>query len=72
MLIRGYDRINTSKGYDEEFGIYSLGFPNREVEEGFIRCLLPFCINKVEAPFETFQYVCVTELTQLKTLCSAK
>ena len=24
----------TIKGYDEEFGIYRLGFPNREVEEG--------------------------------------
>ena len=27
----------TIKGYDEEFGIYRLGFPNREVEEGFVR-----------------------------------
>ena len=25
------------KGYDEEFGIYRLGFPNREVEEGLER-----------------------------------
>lgn len=32
----------TIKGYDEEFGMYRLGFPNREVEEGFIRFLLPF------------------------------
>lgn len=32
----------TIKGYDERFGIYRLGFPNREVEEGFIRFLLPF------------------------------
>lgn len=44
----------TIKSYDEEFGIYSLGFPNREVEEGFVKFLLPFYanINKVEAPFE--------------------
>ena len=40
----------TIKGYDEEFGMYRLGFPNREVEEGFIRFLLPFYanVNKVE------------------------
>ena len=44
----------TIKGYDEEFGIYTLGFPNREVEEGFVRFLLPFYANtnKVEAPFD--------------------
>lgn len=29
----------TIKGYDKEFGIYKLGFPNKEVEEGF-QCLL--------------------------------
>ena len=33
------------KGYDEEFGMYRLGFPNREVEEGFVRFLLPFISN---------------------------
>ncbi|MBR2250092.1 MAG: AAA family ATPase [Prevotella sp.] len=32
----------TLKSYDEEFGTYVLGFPNREVEEGFIKYLLPF------------------------------
>ena len=30
----------TLKGYDREFGTYSLGFPNREVSEGFNRYLL--------------------------------
>ena len=42
----------TIKGYDEEFDIYRLGFPNREVEEGFVRFLLPYYANvdKVEAP----------------------
>ena len=35
----------TIKGYDEEFGMYRLGFPNREVEEGFVRFLLPFISN---------------------------
>ena len=44
----------TIKGYDEEFGMYRLGFPNREVEEGVVRFLLPFYanVNKVESPFE--------------------
>ncbi len=49
----------TIKAYDDEFGIYSLGFPNREVEEGFVRFLLPFYANtnKVEAPFEIQKFV---------------
>ena len=44
----------TIKGYDERFGIYRLGFPNREVEEGFVRFLMPYYtrFNKIEAPFE--------------------
>ena len=39
----------TIKDYDRRFGIYKLGFPNREVEEGFIKFLLPFYtrMNKV-------------------------
>lgn len=49
----------TIKGYDERFGIYRLGFPNREVEEGFVRFLLPFYANtnKVDAPFEIQNFV---------------
>ena len=49
----------TIKGYDEEFGMYRLGFPNREVEEGFIKFLLPFYAktDKVEAPFQIQQFV---------------
>ena len=49
----------TIKGYDERFGIYRLGFPNREVEEGFIRFLFPFYanVNKVESPFEVQKFV---------------
>ena len=47
------------KVYDEEFGIYSLGFPNREVEEGFIKFLLPFYANTnaVESEFEIQKFV---------------
>ena len=49
----------TIKRYDEEFGMYRLGFPNREVEEGFVRFLLPFYanVNKVESPFEIQKFV---------------
>lgn len=32
----------TIKGYEKEFGIYKLGFPNEEVRDGFIRYLMPF------------------------------
>lgn len=31
----------TIKGYNQEFQVYELGFPNREVEEGFTKFLLP-------------------------------
>ena len=49
----------TIKGYDEEFGLYRLGFPNEEVEEGFIKFLMPFYtrFNKIEAPFEIQKFV---------------
>ena len=49
----------TIKGYDERFGLYRLGFPNEEVEEGFIRFLMPFYtrFNKIEAPFEIQKFV---------------
>ncbi len=35
----------TIKGYDTEFQMYHLGFPNQEVEEGFIRYLAPFYLD---------------------------
>lgn len=49
----------TLKGYDSRFGIYSLGFPNREVEEGFIKFLLPFYANTsaIESQFEIQKFV---------------
>ena len=41
----------TIKGYDETFKTYRLGFPNREVEEGFVKFLVPFYSpNKQEKP----------------------
>lgn len=32
----------TIKGYDREFGMYRLGFPNEEVKEGFVKYLMPY------------------------------
>ena len=36
----------TIKGYDPEFREYKLGFPNDEVQEGFVNCLMPFFTNQ--------------------------
>lgn len=49
----------TIKGYNREFRIYELGFPNKEVEEGFTRFLLP-CYAHLEsgnASFELMNFV---------------
>lgn len=32
----------TIQDYNEEFGNYTLGFPNREVEQGFMKFILPY------------------------------
>ena len=49
----------TIKKYDPRFGIYELGFPNREVEEGFMNFLLPYyaSVNKTNSPFEIKRFV---------------
>ena len=36
----------TIKDYDDEFKLYHLGFPNKEVEEGFVKYLAPFYLSK--------------------------
>lgn len=40
--------------YDKRFRTYTLGFPNREVEEGFIKLLLPFysATSKADSAFD--------------------
>lgn len=38
----------TLKSYDSRFDSYLLGFPNREVEQGFIKYLQPFYMPKVQ------------------------
>lgn len=35
----------TIKGYDDRFRLYKLGFPNKEVEEGFVKFLIPYYMN---------------------------
>lgn len=49
----------TIKGYDKEFGLYKLGFPNKEVEEGFLDYLLPYYtpINQCDTAFNIREFV---------------
>lgn len=49
----------TIKDYDREFGLYKLGFPNKEVEEGFMKFLIPYYTNipKSGSAFEITQFV---------------
>ena len=49
----------TIKDYDKEFGLYKLGFPNREVENGFMKFLLPFYTSKdrTTGPLEIRNFV---------------
>lgn len=43
----------TLKSYDSRFNSFTLGFPNREVEQGFIKYLLPFYTPKVSSKSST-------------------
>ena len=49
----------TIKGYNPRFRTYTLGYPNREVEEGFIDFLVPFYtpIRETGSAFEIQQFV---------------
>lgn len=49
----------TLKNYDREFNTYILGFPNREVEQGFIKYLVPFYMPKSQdkSRFSVAQFV---------------
>jgi len=44
----------TIKGYDREFKTYILGFPNEEVEEGFVNFLIPFYLEPKTDGFTPF------------------
>ena len=39
----------TIKDYDSRFDVYTLGFPNREVEEGFVKFIYPFYAPKTKS-----------------------
>ena len=56
----------TIKDYDPRFGNYHLGFPNREVEEGFTKYLMPYYTNvsKGETNFEIQKFVSEIETGQ--------
>ena len=49
----------TIKSYDNRFGIYKLGFPNREVEDGFMKYLLKYYTAKKNSnsAFEISRFV---------------
>jgi hypothetical protein len=49
----------TIKGYNPRFGIYKLGFPNAEVEDGFMKFLLPYYspINRSQSAFYIANFV---------------
>lgn len=42
----------TIKGYNEEFGMYRLSFPKREIEERFVRCVC--CLFMEQRKHRTF------------------
>lgn len=56
----------TIKGYNKEFRWYQLGFPNEEVENGFIRYLLPFYTPIEEKKTEFFVGSFITDVRQGK------
>ncbi|MBQ8501760.1 MAG: ATP-binding protein [Bacteroides sp.] len=49
----------TIKSYDQRFQTYALGFPNKEVEEGFVRFLLPYYapVQEAKTGFEILNFV---------------
>ena len=49
----------TIKDYDERFNMYELGFPNKEVENGFMNYLLPYYtpVKKTETAFFVASFV---------------
>lgn len=49
----------TIKSYDKEFKTYQLGFPNKEVEEGFTKFLIPYYspINKDQEAFFLMNFI---------------
>ena len=57
----------TVKGYDEEFEMYRMGFPNLEVERGFTRFLIPYYTSLRSNQGQLFVANFVKELRSGKT-----
>lgn len=53
----------TIKAYDKRFKMYTLGFPNQEVKEGFLKYLLPYYANvsKTDTTFNIRKFVAEVE-----------
>jgi hypothetical protein len=49
----------TIKDYDREFKYYTLGYPNKEVEDGFLRFLLPYytSVQSSQSLYQISQFV---------------
>ena len=49
----------TIKSYNPRFKIYTLGFPNQEVEEGFLNYLFPYytSVNVIDTSFQLFKFI---------------
>ena len=49
----------TIKGYNKRFDTYQLGFPNKEVENGFINYLLPYYmpVGDKETEFSAYRFI---------------
>lgn len=49
----------TIKSYNSRFNVYTLGFPNKEVEEGFISYLLPYYahVQPAESAFQIMSFI---------------
>ena len=61
----------TIKGYDSEFGDYKLGFPNEEVEEGFVKYLAPFYLSKTHnrSAFDVRSFVSDVRSGKVEQFC---
>lgn len=49
----------TIRDYDEEFGLYTLGFPNNEVQYGFLNSLVPYVLGhgETDSPYSAKEMV---------------
>lgn len=60
----------TIKGYNSRFNVYTLGFPNKEMEEGFISYLLPYYahVQPTESAFQIMSFIEEIEKGEIDTV----